>query len=548
MNRPRILSKSLTPVFVRSLAVAAACAALPAWADVKLPAIFGDHMVLQRDQKVPVWGWADEGEKVTVDFAGQKAEATAKDGKWSVSLPALKTNSTGASFTVKGKNTIELKDVLVGEVWFCSGQSNMEWTVSASTNAKEEIAAANNPRIRHFKVPHVTDITPQSEVKTIGGWQAATPATVGQFTAVGYFFGREIEKEVDVPVGLIGCNWGGTRIDPWIPPVGWQAVPALKANFADKLDTFPARSPVLEPYTEPVLDTDGKPTFDANGKPNVVTVTEANGKPKLRPKLDAEGKPMFTAANGSPMAIYNAMVHPIIPYAIRGALWYQGESNNGEGILYFEKMKALIGGWRTLWQEGDFPFYYVQLAPYRYSNPAKPIPEALPGIWEAQNATLTVPNTGMAVITDVATVRNIHPPDKQTVGHRLALWALAKTYQKPVAAYASPQFGSLKVEGDKAQVTLTNAEGLKSTNGQPLTWFTIAGEDKKFVEAKAEIKGTGVVVSAPGVDKPVAVRFGWHEMAEPNLANGAGLPVAPFRTDTWTDATMPVVEVPEPAK
>jgi sialate O-acetylesterase len=515
----------------------AACSAWSARADVKLPAIFGDHMVLQRDQNVPVWGWADDGEKVTVEFAGQKAETTAKGGKWSLALPALKANSTGATFTVAGKNKVELSDVLVGEVWFCSGQSNMEMTVAGSKDAKEEIAAANNPRIRHFKVPHVTDITPQSEVKTTGGWQATTPATVGAFTAVGYFFGREIEKEVDVPVGLIGCNWGGTRIDPWIPPVGWQAVPALKENFADKLATFPARAPVMETYTQPVLDSDGKPTVDASGKPKVAIVTDERGKPKLRPKTDAEGKPMMTAANGSPMAIYNAMVHPIIPYAIRGALWYQGESNNGDGMLYFEKMQALISGWRALWHEGEFPFYYVQLAPYRYNRP-----EALPGIWEAQTAALAIPNTGMAVITDVATVGNIHPPDKQTVGHRLALWALAKTYKKPISSYASPLFDQMKVEGNQARVTFKNAEGgLKSRDGQPLTWFTIAGEDKKFVEAKAEISGNAVLVSAPGVAKPVAVRFGWNETAEPNLANAAGLPASPFRTDTWPDATMPVL-------
>lgn len=544
MTRP-ILSKSLSSIFTRSLSLAVACSALSAQADVKLPAIFADHMVLQRDQKVPVWGWADEGEKVTVEFGGQKAEATAKDGKWTVALPALKANSSGAKFTVTGKNKLELNDVLVGEVWFCSGQSNMEWSVAQSTNGKEEIAAAKNPRIRHFKVPHVTDVTPQTEVKTVGGWQETTPATVGGFTAVGYFFGREIEKELDVPIGLIGCNWGGTRIEPWVPPVGFQAVPALKENFADKLATFPARSPLLEQYTQPVLDTAGKPTTGADGKPNVVIVTDEKGKPKMRPKLDAEGKPVLYANQGSPMAIYNAMVHPIIPYGIRGALWYQGESNNGEGMLYFEKMKALVSGWRTLWQEGDFPFYYVQLAPYRYGRP-----EALPGIWEAQTAALSIPNTGMAVITDVATVGNIHPPDKQTVGHRLALWALAKTYQKPVASYASPLFQTLKVEGNQARVTFKNAEaGLKSRDGQPLTWFTIAGEDKKFVEAKAVVSGKDVIVSAPGVEKPVAVRFGWHEVAEPNLSNAAGLPASPFRTDTWTDAAMPVIAPPpEPAK
>ena len=524
-----------------SIAVGLASAAAPfVLADVTLPAIFGDHMVLQRDQKVPVWGFASDGEKVTVAFAGQKAETVAKDGKWAVSLTPLKTSSTGAKLTVTGKNKVEFEDVLVGEVWFCSGQSNMEMTVGGSKDSKQEVASSNNPRIRHFKVPHVTSNKPETEVKTVGGWQAATPATTGNFTAVGYFFGRELEKTLDVPVGLIGCNWGGTRIEPWTAPVGFQSVPALKADFADKLATFPSMSAVMVPATEPVLDADGKPVLDKAGKPTVKPVLDDKGKPKQKPAMLPDGKPMLAASHGSPLAMYNAMVHPIVPYAIRGALWYQGESNNGEGILYFEKMKALINGWRSVWQQGDFPFLFVQLAPYRYGKP-----ENLPAIWEAQSATLAVPNTGMAVITDVATVGNIHPPDKQSVGHRLALWALAKTYQKPVTSYASPLFDSLKIEGSKARVSFKNAEGgLKAANGQALTWFTVAGEDKKFVEAKAEISGNSVIVSAEGVSKPVAVRFGWYETAEPNLANAAGLPVSPFRSDKWPDATMPVIAPP----
>ena len=545
--------RSCPASLTRSLALLiAASSAVSARADVKLPVIFGDHMVLQRDQKVPVWGTADEGEKVTVEFAGQKVSATAKDGKWSVALAPLKASSTGAKFTVSGNNKIELEDVLVGEVWFCSGQSNMEFTVSGDKGGKEVIAAANNPRIRHFKVPHVTEFTPQTEVKTSGGWLATTPATVGGFTAVGYFFAVDIQKQLDVPIGLIGCNWGGTRIDPWIPPVGFQSVPALKADFADKLATFPAKSPLMDKYLEPVLDADGKPKIDPKtGKPMMAQAVDANGRPKQKQVVDAEGKPVTIASNGSPMAIYNAMVHPIIPYAIRGALWYQGESNNGEGMLYFEKMKALIGGWRSLWQEGDFPFYFVELAPYHYSSPQRNIPENLPGIWEAQTAALSIPNTGMAVTTDVATIGNIHPPDKQTVAHRLALWALAKTYKKSEAGYASPLFDTVKIQGDKVRLTFKNAEGgLKSRDGQALTWFTIAGEDKKFVDAKAEIAdGNSVVVSAAGVDKPAAVRFGWNELAQPNLANAAGLPASPFRTDKWTDATMPVVPfTPETAK
>ena len=533
------------PCLKRSLALLTVLAAVSAHADVKLPVIFSDRMVLQRDQKVPVWGWADEGEKVTVEFAGQKAETTAKGGKWSVALTPLKGTSTGAKFTVSGKNKVEFNDVVVGEVWFCSGQSNMEWAVSQSKNAQQEIAAANNPRIRHFKVPHVTATEPQTEVKTSGGWQLTSPQTVGSFSAVGYFFARDIQKELDVPIGLIGCNWGGTRIEPWTPPIGFQSVPALKADFADKLASFPARTPQVILETQAALDADGKPILDKAGKATTKPVLDDKGKQKQRPVLDKDGKQVVNVSSSSPLSIYNAMVHPLIPYAIKGALWYQGESNNGEGMLYFEKKKALIGGWRALWKQGDFPFLFVQLAPYRYNSPEK-----LPGIWEAQTATLSIPNTGMAVTTDVTTVRDIHPPDKQTVGHRLALWALAKTYNKPVTSYASPLFDTLKVEGNKATVSFKNTEGgLKSLNGQPLTWFTLAGEDKKFVEAKAQIVGNTVTVSAEGVAKPAAVRFGWHELAEPNLANAAGLPASPFRTDKWTDAVMPVLApAPAPAK
>ncbi len=519
--------------------------ATAARADVKLPVIFGDHMVLQRDQKVPVWGWADDGEKVTVEFAGQKIETTAKGGKWSVALAPLKASSNGAKFTVTGKNKVEFEDVLVGEVWFCSGQSNMEMTVGSSKNAQAEIAAANNPRIRHIKFPHQTADKPQDDLKTDGGWKLTSPQTVGAFTAVGYFFARDIQKELDVPIGLIGDNWGGTRIEPWTPPVGFESVPALKENFADKLASFPAKSPAFVPETQPVLDDAGKPVLDKSGKPMTKPVLDAAGKPKTRAVLDKDGKPVMNINSGSPLSIYNAMVHPVIPYAIRGALWYQGESNNGEGMLYFEKMKALIVGWRTLWKQGDFPFLFVQLAPYRYNRP-----ESLPAIWEAQTASLSIPNTGMAVITDVATVGNIHPPDKQSVGHRLALWALAKTYNKSVGSYASPLFDAVKFKGDEALITFHHAEGgLKSLDGKELTWFTIAGEDKKFYPAKAEIVKDAVVVHSQEVDHPVAVRFGWHELAEPNLANAAGLPASPFRTDKWTDATMPTVAAPaQPAK
>ncbi len=466
-------------------------------ADVKLPAILGSHMVLQRNVDVPIWGWADAGEKVSVSFAGQEAATAAgKDGKWQISLKAMKANAKGSILTVAGNNTIKLEDVLVGEVWLCSGQSNMEWPVRQSDNAQAEIASAKHPRLRHIKIPHRPSDKPESDVPS-NGWQICTPATVGAFTAAGYFFGRELMNELDVPIGLIGSNWGGTRIEPWTPPVGFKKVPALK-NIADKLAEYPQKVPVLNKEKKPVIGKDGKPQTRINHQ--------------------------------SPLALYNGMIHPLVPFAFRGAIWYQGESNNGEGMLYFEKMKALIEGWRSVWKNPEMPFLYVQLAPYRYGGD----PTRLAGIWEAQSRTLSLPNTGMAVTTDIGNTRNIHPTNKQEVGRRLALWALAKTYGEKDLVYSGPLYRSQEIKG--AQVTLQfdhTAKGLKSRDGKALNHFQIAGADKKFVKADARIEGKMVIVSSSEVAAPKAVRFGWHQEAEPNLANSEGLPASPFRTDKW---------------
>ncbi len=460
------------------LAALAFLTTLPAMAEVKLPSIIGDNMVLQRDEELPIWGWDDAGADVSVTIGDAKATAKAgSDGKWMVKLPAMPAGGPH-TVTVAGSNTVTLKNVLVGEVWLCSGQSNMEWTVSRSNNAKEEIAAAKFPNIRHIKIPHVPSDKPQSDVKS-GGWQATTPQTAGNFTAVGYFFARNLHKELDVPIGLIGSNWGGTRIEPWTPPAGFKQVPALK-DIADNLDTFP--------------------------------------------KKNKDGRVQHQTA----LALYNGMIHPLVPYAIRGAIWYQGESNNGEGMLYHEKMKALIAGWRSVWNKKDLPFYFVQLAPYSYGGD----PTRLAGIWEAQTATLAIPHTGMAVTTDIGNIKDIHPRNKQDVGKRLALWALAKNYGQDDLVYSGPLYKSMKVEDNKIRIQFDHvAGGLAARDSKALSHFTIAGEDKKFVEAKAEIDGDCVVVSAESVKNPVAVRFGWHQNAEPNLMNKEGLPASPFRTD-----------------
>jgi sialate O-acetylesterase len=452
----------------------------PAMAAIKLPSVIGDNMVLQRDQPVAIWGWDDAGTEVTVTIGEKKATATTcEEGKWCVQLPAMAAGGPH-TMTIAGTDTVTVKNILIGEVWLCSGQSNMEWSVKASNNADEEIAAADYPRIRHIKIPHVPAETPQSDVAS-DGWQVCSPQTAAGFTACGYYMARHLLGQLDVPIGLIGSNWGGTRIEPWTPPVGFKQVPALK-DIADNLENFPSKK--------------------ADGKIN----------------------------HQSPLALYNGMIAPLVPYTIRGAIWYQGESNNGEGMLYHEKMKALIAGWRSIWGKEDLPFYFVQLAPFRYGGQ----PTRLPGIWEAQSATLSVPHTGMVVTVDISNITDIHPRNKQDVGKRLALWALAKQYGQKDLVYSGPLYKSMQVEGDKAIISFDHVGGgLVSRDGKPLSWFAIAGEDKKFVEAQAEIDGANVVVSAEGVTDPVAVRFGWHQEAEPNLSNKEGLPASPFRTDKW---------------
>ena len=449
-------------------------------AEVRLPSVFGEHMVLQKGQRLPVWGWADPGESVTVSVAGQTKKTKAgKDGAWRLRLKPLKASKTPVTFSVKGNNTINFQDVLVGEVWLCSGQSNMEWRVSQSSNAKEEIANGNHPMIRHIKIPHRPSNKPEKDVTPLrGGWEVCNSETVANFTAVGYYFGRHLQGELDVPIGLLGCNWGGTRIEPWTTPSGFRSVPALK-DIADKLDTFPQKGD--------------------NGSIN----------------------------HQSALALHNGMISPINPYGIQGALWYQGESNNGEGMDYYEKKKALINGWRDIWNNKKMPFYFVQLAPYIYNDHNS---HDLPGIWQAQLAALKIPHTGMAVTTDIGNVQDIHPSNKQEVGRRLALWALTKDYGKKGIEYSGPLFKSARFRKDTAIVRFTHADGLKSTNGQALSHWEVAGEDEKFTAAQAEIKGNTVVARSDTVKKPKFVRFGYHQEAEPNLANGAGLPASPFTT------------------
>ena len=489
-------------------------------ADVRLPEVISNNMVLQKDIPLPIWGWAEPGEEITVTLGESIVKSTANGaGKWNVTLPAIKTAGGPHEMTVKGKNEIKVSNILIGEVWAGSGQSNMQWNVAQSINGQQEIASSKLPKIRLFIIPLIPSGTPSEHVTA--KWVECSPETVAGSSAVLFFFGREIRQQLDIPVGLITTAWGGTRIQPWIPPQGYTAIPELDGEKKEWLGMLNGYADSLAQYADAIKDYDHA----------VEAAKPGDALPAVPSNLP--GHPLNS--NFQHTGLYNGMIHPIVPFGIRGFLWYQGESNNGQGMHYYQLKRGLIEGWRSVWnQDGnrDFPFLFAQLAPFNYGGD----PTRLAGIWEAQTATLGVKNTGMAVLTDITTLNDIHPPNKQEVGRRLSLWALANTYGKSDLVYSGPLYKSMKADGNKAIITFDHAAGLKSRDGKDLSWWSIAGEDKKFVKASAKIEGDTVVVSAEGVTKPAAVRFGWHHLAEPNLNNGADLPASPFRTDTWTDA------------
>lgn len=489
-------------------------------AAVKLPHIFGNDMVLQQGAAVPVWGWADPGEKVTVEFAGQKKQTEARaDGTWQLKLDALKASDQPAVFKVTASNVIELSNVVVGEVWFCSGQSNMEWIMRNVDNAEQEIANAKFPLIRHFKAPKNFKPAPESDINA--AWEVTTPEGLGDESAVAFFFGRRLHQELKVPVGLINCSWGGTRIEPWTPACGFDGLPDL-AGIKERVDSAnPAtelHKKVLGSYVAAlqawIADAQAK---SAAGQP----LTAA---PEFPQNLIF---PMTQGRHQEPTVLYNGMVAGLVPFAIKGAIWYQGCSNNGEGMLYLEKTKALVNGWRQVWGQGDFPYYLVQLAPYNY-GPARAT--HLPGIWEAQAAVpAAIPNTGYTVINDIGNVKDIHPRNKQDVGLRMANQALARTYGRTGIRWESPVFKAFAIEGAKLRVTFDFAEGLKTRDGKAPTWFELCGPDGLYKPADAVIEGNAVVLTAAGISEPMAMRFAWDQLAEPNLVNGLGLPAGAFR-------------------
>jgi sialate O-acetylesterase len=496
-------------------------------ADIRLPSLLGDHMVLQQGKPIKVWGWAEPGEVLSVVFMNQRVQTTAgKDGLWETFLEAMKAGKDANRMTISGTQSppVVLEDILLGEVWVCSGQSNMEWEMRRTHSPIPEIQRADFPEIRLFHVPRKVSVYPLEDVEA--EWEICTPRTIRDFSAVAYYFGREIHRNLDVPVGLISTRWGGTRIEPWTPPAGFQSVPELHGILEDIQSAdkeFRKELTKHLPEQNQWLKRAGRALLEGNAIPSQPEMP-------LHPLHDPQ----------APSALYNAMVHPLIRFAIRGAIWYQGESNRNDGSIYAKKMEALINGWRSVWKSEDFPFYYVQLAPYNYGYLAEDEESdildfyRLPLIWEAQVQALKIPNTGMAVTTDISDLYDIHPKNKKDVGYRLSLWALAKTYGQKDLVYSGPLYESMSVEGNKIRIRFDHiGGGLIALDDQPLSWFAIAGPDRTFYKARAEISGDSVAVWNDRVPTPAAVRFGWHQLATPNLGNREGLPASPFRTDRW---------------
>ena len=462
------------------LSATALVTVMPAAADVRLPKIFTDNMMLQRDQAVRVWGWADAGEAVSVTLAGRTATAKTDDkGEWSIELPALKSGEN-LELAVKGKNRLNLKKVIIGDIWVCSGQSNMEMALGPCLGAEKDLKTAEFPKIRRIKIGLVQSGKPEPDAPVASPWQVCSPETAGTFTAVGFYFAREIHKKTHVPIGIIDSNWGGTRIEPWVAP-GSQA-----------------------------------------------------GETQL---------------SGDLGGIYNAMIHPLVRLPIKGALWYQGESNGEEGDTYYDKMRAFISGWRKQWHQGDFPFYYVQLASYQDVTEDPAGGNGWAKLRESQTKSLTIPNTGMAVIIDTVPLdqaADIHPKNKFDVGARLARWALGRDYGQKQLEVSGPLFKALKIDGDKARLAFDHiGAGLmvgKKDERDParedkkgkLRRFAIAGADRKWVWADAVIVNNTVTVSSPEVKAPLAVRYAYQmNPGGANLYNRDGLPASPFRTDNW---------------
>ena len=490
-------------------ALAIGLAAFSVRADVRLHGLFTDNIVLQRGTDVPIWGWADDGENVVVQFGDQSVRTVAKDGRWMARLKRLKVGEPRV-LKVNGKNSITLTNVVVGEVWIASGQSNMEWPMRASFSPETECAAASNPMIRLFTVPKLKAEAPTNNVP--GKWSECTPAGASNFSAVAYYFARDLQKALEVPVGMIHTSWGGSPAEVWMSEQVLSSNPEYKRDI---LDAYPA----------------AKQKYDG---------ALADFK-KRQAQAKAEGKQFTNFAPWAvwrPTELYNGMIAPLIPFAIKGAIWYQGESNAERAHQYRRLFVDMIRNWRRDWGQGNFPFLEVQLAPFKDIR-KQPTNSSWAELREAQlYATQTLPKVGLAVITDVGEEKDIHPKKKEPVGARLALAARGIAYGEKLE-YSGPIYKSAKFRGDRVVISFNHVgSGLVARDGA-LKGFAIAGPDKKFVWGQAEIEGDKVVVHHDDIAKPIAVRYGWADFPVVNLWNKDGLPATPFRTDDFPMITEP---------
>ena len=505
-------------------------------ADVKLAQVFSDHMVLQRNAEVPVWGWGMAGEKISVTL-GQNSvtAATSADGRWMARLPKMSAGGPH-KLVVKGSSTVEVSDVLIGEVWLCSGQSNMAMTVSRAKDFDQEKTKADFPNIRMFKTG--AHATPDQQSDCKGTWIQASSKSVGAFSATAWFFGRKLHKELDVPIGLINSSWGGTDV------AAWTSLSAQKAvrSIVPKLDQWDAQ---MAKYSESAATQ----TYEKALKRWQERAKVAKEKGKKAPrKPRKQGNPANN--QNRPANLFNGMIHPLIPYAIRGAIWYQGERNSksvADGILYGTQLKTMITDWRQRWGQGDFPFITVQLPNYKAIQTQPSETSGWVMVRNAELLSLRLKNTGLAITTDVGQANDIHPKNKQAVGMRLALWALGTTYEQDIV-YSGPLFSSWQLKEPSVTATGKEKPGrldiyfdhigdhLKTSDGEDIKGFAIAGEDRVWHFAKAKlVDGSRVQLTHKKVPAPIAVRYNWANNPIGNLVNSAGLPAAPFRSDTWKE-------------
>jgi sialate O-acetylesterase len=514
MNHKKIAAILLTIICVAGLA----------WADLSAAGVFKDHMVLQRHRPVPVWGKAAAGQEVTVKLAGQEKKTMAgADGRWSIGLDPVQAGGPHTMVIKAAGQTVEFKDVYVGEVWLCSGQSNMDMTVAKEDrywcgviNEEQEVAAADYPLIRMFDVPFVTRDEPQADVE--GKWEICSPQTVGHFSAAAYFFARDLHQKLNVPIGLVVSSFGASTAEAWTSRPALNAEPELRFL----LDDYAKK---CEAYDSGKAQTD----YQANLAKWQQESETAKAEGKRAPRKPGEPRNPHTDQH-SPCVLYNGMIAPLVPYAIRGAIWYQGESNGPTRGVYDLIMETMVRNWRQAWGQGQFPFLYVQLANYGSPSDQPCKGGGTTELRDRQLRNLSIPNTAMATAVDIGDAKDIHPKNKQEVGRRLALAARNRVYGQEVI-FSGPIYDYMLIEGSSVRLHFTHVGGgLKARDGK-LDGFAIAGPDGKFIWGQAEIDGDCVVVSSPAISKPTAVRYGWNDNPTISLYNAEGLPASPFKTD-----------------